>query len=263
MRPCLHASSQRLSAGRVGRRVGFPAMLLLTLIGLGAPLTGCASAPLPGPPPYRVILGPGYDPAIHHRLLLMPPVGLEADPVAVSMIADILYNELRTVGPFEIVLAPPVICPACEPPPPPFPSEQQLAELAAVHRPDAFVFVTINSYSPYPPLELGLSVRVVSAADRQTLASIDTTRYAAQDIPFSNGDCSVAHPADDLLLTNAAAASSSPRQFVRHVAMHVAHALALDPLPIPSTGLDWSILPRPRQSPESCVRSRKTPAARL
>ena len=122
--------------------------------------------------------------------------------------------------------------------------------------PDALVFVTVTSYSPYPPLEIGLSVRVVNAADRQTLASLDTTRYAEQDIPFSNGDCVVAHPAEDLLTTDAAIAHSSPREFVRYVSMHVAHALALDPLPLPptATGLGLSILPKPRPSPESCAR---------
>lgn len=236
---------------------------LLMIAGLsGGVLPGCASPPLPAPPPYKVVLGAGFDPAIQRRLLLMPLVGLEGDPVASEMITGALFNELRTVGPFEIVMAPATPCPACEPPPPPFPSEQQLAELIAVHQPDALVFVTINSYSPYPPLELGLSVRVVSALDRQTLASIDTTRYAVQDIPFSNGDCAVAHPADDLLLANAALAGTSPRQFVRYVSMHVAHALALDPLPLPPTGSGWSTLLKPRRSPGSCGHSPKTHAAR-
>lgn len=237
---------------------------LLLLAGLGAGLApGCFTLPLPGPPPYRVVLGPGYDPVIHHRLLLMPIAGLDADPVAAEMITGALYNELRTVGPFEVVMAPARLCPACEPPPPPFPSDEELSALIAAHRPDALVFVTIASYSPYPPLELGISVRVVSALDRQTLASIDTTRYAAQDIPFSNGDCAVAHPADDLLLASAASASSSPRQFVRYVSMHIAHALALDPLPLPTTGSGWLVLPKPGPSPESCEHSPKSHVAPL
>jgi len=223
---------------------------------------GCITAPLPGPPPYRVVLGAGYDPTIQHRLLLMPIVGLEADPVATEMITAALFNELRTVGPFNIVLAPATPCPACEPPPPLQPTEEQLAALIAQHRPDALVFVTVSSYSPYPPLELGLSVRVVSAIDRQTLASIDTTRYAAQDIPFSNGDCVVAHPADDLLLADAAVAASSPRQFVRYVSMHVAHALALNPLPLARTATEsgWSILPGPGRSRGSCEHSPRSHA---
>lgn len=230
---------------------------LLLIAGLGVSLAcGCITMPLPGPPPYKVILGAGYEPTIHHRLLLMPIAGLDADPVACAMVSNQIYNELRTVGPFEVIKAPPVPHPVCEPGPPPLPSEEQIAELVSIHHPDALVFVTVTSYSPYPPLEIGLSVRVVSAADRQTLASLDTTRYAEQDIPFSNGDCVVAHPAEDLLTTDAAIAHSSPREFVRYVSMHVAHALALDPLPLPptATGSGLSILPKPRPSPESCAR---------
>lgn len=243
------------------RRSRFGGLLLLAGLGISM-ASGCITMPLPGPPPYKVILGAGYDPVIHHRLLLMPLAGVDADPVAEAMITNALYNELRTVGPFEVIKASPVPCPACEPVPPPLPNEEQIAQLISMHRPDALVFVTVTSYSPYPPLEIGLSVRVVGAIDRQTLASIDTTRYAAQDVPFSNGDCAVAHPADDLLLTNAAIAHSSPRQFVRYVSMHVAHALALDPLPLPptATGSGLSILPKPRPSPGSCEHSPKTPA---
>jgi hypothetical protein len=239
---------------------------LLLITGLGLTIaSGCFTLPLPGPPPYNVVLGAGYDPTIHHRLLLMPIAGVDADPVADGMITNALYNELRTVGPFEVIKAPPIPCPACEPGPPPLPTEQQIAEMISLHRPDALVFVTVTSYSPYPPLELGIAVRVVSAIDRQPLASMDTTRYAAQDIPFSNGDCVVAHPADDLLLANAAAASTSPRQFVRYVSMHVAHALALDPLPLPptSTGSGWSILPKPGPSRESCEHSPRIPSGPL
>lgn len=244
-------STQCASARAIRRsgRIRRTARLLLVAACLGSPMnSGCMTVPLAGPPPYRVVLGPGYDPAVHHRLLLLPIVGLD-DPVATGMITEVLFNELRTVGPFEIVLAEPKPCTACEPPPSPYPTEEELAQLAGLHRPDAFLFVTVTSYSPYPPLELGLSIRVVSAAERRTLASIDTTRYAAQDVPFSNGDCAFAHDADDTIVANANLASSSPREFVRLVSMHVAHALALDPLPMPTTGSNWSILQGPGQSP--------------
>jgi hypothetical protein len=252
-------------AGRCRRSRTDRALRAVQLVLIAACLScggsGCVFNAMPAPPPYRVVLGPGYNPKVQHRLLFMPIVGLEGDPVATKLVTDALVNELRTVGPFEVVMAAPPLCPDCAPPPPPFPTEAELAALVARHRPDAFVFVTVASYSPYPPLELGLSVRVVSAIDRQTLASIDTVRYAAQDIPFSNGDCTFAHEADDLLLADAAIAGSSPRLFARHVAMHVAHALALDPLPLEPTVSSWSILPKLGQSPESCERSPRSPAA--
>jgi hypothetical protein len=235
--------------------------LMLALAACFAGIQGCVIAPLPGPPPYHVILAPGYDPAVQHRLLIMPIVGLEGDAVASGMITDAIVNELRAIGPFEVVMADPIPCPTCAPPPPLFPSEQDLALLMERHRPDAFVFVTVNRYSPYPPLELGLSVRVVGAYDRQTLASIDTLRNAAQDIPFSNGDCTVSHPAEDLLLADAAVTSSSPTLYARHVAMYVAHALALKPLPSPATESGWSILPKPGRSHGWFAHSPKNHAA--
>lgn len=244
------ASTSRASVGRASRTGRWACaarrwLVAASLAGVGT--AGCMTVPLPGPPPYRVVLAPGYDPAVQHRLLLMPLVGL-GDPVAAEMITEVLFNELRTVGPFEVVMPEPKPCPACEPPPSPYPTEAELAELVAQYQPDAFVFVTVTSYSPYPPLELGLAVRVVGAFDRQTLASIDTTRLAVQDIPFSNGDCTFAHDADDLLLADAAVAGSSPRQFARHVSLHVAHALALDPLPVPPSGSGWLALPKPDPS---------------
>ncbi|MFO1093782.1 MAG: hypothetical protein U0992_10795 [Planctomycetaceae bacterium] len=236
-------STQCASARAIRRsgRIRRTARLLLVAACLGSPMnSGCMTVPLAGPPPYRVVLGPGYDPAVHHRLLLLPIVGLD-DPVATGMITEVLFNELRTVGPFEIVLAEPKPCTACEPPPSPYPTEEELAQLAGLHRPDAFLFVTVTSYSPYPPLELGLSIRVVSAAERRTLASIDTTRYAAQDVPFSNGDCAFArrrrHDRGER-----ESRQQQPAEFVRLVSMHVAHVLALDPLPLPTTGSNWSIL---------------------
>lgn len=224
--------------------------LLLAALVLGcAGGSGCAMiTPMPGPPPYHVVMSPQYDPALQHRLLVMPIVGLEGDPVAATMITDALLNELRTVGPFEVLFVNPGPRPACEPPPPLYPAETELATLIDQHQPDALVFVTVTTYSPYPPQELGLSLRVVGAYDRQTLVSIDTVRYAAQDVPFSNGDCTFGHPADDLLIADAAVAGSSPRQFAQLVSKHIAHALALDPLPTRTTKLGWSILPGPSRA---------------
>jgi hypothetical protein len=243
LRPLKSATPFRARGGRLSR-----VLLAAVLLGSGG-AAGCAMlTPMPGPPPYHVALSPGYNPAVQRRLLVMPLVGLEGDPVAATMITDALLNELRTVGPFEVVFAAPAPCPMCAPPRPLYPAEEELATLVEHHRPDAFVFVTVTTYSPYPPQELGLSLRVVGAYDRQTLASIDTVRYAAQDVPFSNGDCTFAHPADDLLIADAAVAASSPRQFAQLVAKHIAHALAMDPLPTRTTESGWSILPGPGRS---------------
>ena len=238
-----------LQATRRRRLLRWSRVLLTAALLSCAGGSGCAMiTPMPGPPPYHVILSPEFDPAVQHRLLVMPVVGLESDPVAATMITDALLNELRTVGPFEVLFAAPAPGLACEPPPPPYPSESELATLIEQHQPDAFVFLTVTTYSPYPPQELGLSLRVVGAYDRQTLASIDTVRYAAQDVPFSNGDCPIGHPADDLLIADAAFAGSSPRQFAQLVTKHVAHALAMDPLPTRTTESGWSILPGPGRS---------------
>lgn len=242
----------RMSAARSRRAEGrrFRARQLLAGVALACACgSGCAMiTPMPGPPPYHVVMAPEYDPAVQHRLLVMPLVGLEGDPVAATMITDSLLNELRTVGPFEVLFADPGPCPACEPPPPLYPAETELATLIEQHQPDALVFVTVTAYSPYTPQELGISLRVVGAYNRQTLVSIDTVRYASQDVPFSNGDCTFGHPADDLLIAESAVAGSSPRQFAQLVSKHIAHALALDPLPTRTTEMGWSILPGPSRT---------------
>lgn len=212
-------------------------LLLCGLLAVVSGEGGCRLAAPSGPPPYRVVLSPGYHPMMYRRLLFLPVMGLEGDPVAATLISDALLAELQTVGPFEVVVPEPVVCDPCDPAGLAPLSEADIAELAERYRPDAIVFTTITSYMPYPPMELGLSIRVVSAWNRETLASIDTVRIAPQDIPFSNGDCTFAHPASDLLLADAAVAACSPRLFARSVAMQIAHALALDPLrPAAGTG---------------------------
>lgn len=193
-------------------------------------LAGCVLPPTPAPRPYRVELSPGYDPTTCRRLLFLPVTGLESDPVAATIVSDALLSELQTVGPFDVLLPPPVPCPECGPPGVRPPTEDELLEIARQMQADAFVYTTVSTYNPYPPLQLGLSIEVVSVWDRTTLARIDTLRYADEDIPFSNGDCVVGNPADEVILASASVATCSPRYFSQHVAAQIAHALALTPI---------------------------------
>lgn len=192
---------------------------------------GCVMLPpTPAPHPYRVELAPGYDPLMCRRLLFLPVAGLEQDPVAATIVSDALISELQTVGPFEVLLPDPVPCPECGPPGVRPPNEAEIAEMAQRYQADALVYTTVSRYNPYPPLQLGLSIEIVDVAGTQTLARIDTLRFADEDIPFSNGDCTLENPADEVILTGARVATCSPRYFAQHVAAQIAHALALTPV---------------------------------
>jgi hypothetical protein len=193
--------------------------------------SGCVVLPpTPAPHPYRVELTPGYDPVMCRRLLFLPVAGLEQDPVAATIVSDALISELQTVGPFEVLLPDPVPCPECAPPGFRAPNEAEVAEMAQRYQADALVFTTVSRYNPYPPLQLGLSIEIVGVSSNQTLARIDTLRFADEDIPFSNGDCTLENPADEVILAGARVATCSPRYFSQHVAAQIAHALALNPV---------------------------------
>ena len=189
-------------------------------------LSGCVLPPTPAPRPYRVELAPGYDPTACRRLLFLPVSGLEADPVAATIVNDAFISELQTVGPFEVLLPEPILCPECGPPGIRPPTEEELLEMARRMQADAFVVTRVTTYNPYPPLQLGLTIEIVSVWNRTTLARIDTLRYADEDVPFSNGDCVVGNPADEIMLASASVATCSPRYFSQHVAAQVAHARA-------------------------------------
>jgi hypothetical protein len=184
-------------------------------------------------------LAPGYDPAACRRLLFLPVAGLEEDPVAATIVSDALISELQTVGPFEVLLPDPIPCPECGPPGFRPPTEAEVAEMAQHYQADAFVYTTVSRYNPYPPLQLGLSIEIVGVWNGQTLARIDTLRYADEDIPFSNGDCTLENPADEVILAGTRVATCSPRYFAQHVAAQIAHALALNPVRPASTKERW------------------------
>ena len=221
---------------------------LLMSAALALCLTGCVLPPTPAPRPYRVELAPGYDPTACRRLLFLPVAGLDADPVAATIVNDAFISELQTVGPFEVLLPEPIPCPECGPPGVRPPTEEELMEMARRMQVDAFVMTTVTTYNPYPPLQLGLTIELVSVWDRTTLARIDTLRYADEDIPFSNGDCVVGNPADEVILASASVATCSPRYFSQHVAAQIAHALALTPIR-PAPGRErWSNFWRARKA---------------
>jgi hypothetical protein len=204
---------------------------LLAMLSMACLASGCVVLPpTPAPHPYRVELAPGYDPVMCRRLLFLPVVGLEQDPVAATIVSDALISELQTVGPFEVLLPDPIPCPECAPPGFRPPNEAEVAEMAQRYQADALVFTTVSRYNPYPPLQLGLSIEIVGVSSNQTLARIDTLRFADEDIPFSNGDCTLESPADEVILAGARVATCSPRYFSQHVAAQIAHALALNPV---------------------------------
>lgn len=121
------------------------------------------------------------------RVILMPPTSSPDDSAttdALPALARTLEEELRKTARFELVKASVAelkrgfgresfsatdTLPA-----------DLLSKLKAAHAGDAVLFFRITSYRAYPPVALGLELRLVTTTTGQTLWSVDETFDASQ-----------------------------------------------------------------------------------
>lgn len=121
------------------------------------------------------------------RVMLMPPTSSPEDAAttgALPALSRIFEEELRKTARFDVVNIPVTELKrgfgresfsASDTLPP-----DLLSRLKTAHTGDAVVFMKVTSYRPYPPVAVGVDIRLVMVNTGQTLWSVDEVFDAAQ-----------------------------------------------------------------------------------
>jgi hypothetical protein len=118
---------------------------------------------------------PGFNPAAHLRVLLLPLGNETGFPYAADQIRTALAAEVQSLAYFEVVMAPPhsdIDMSQLVHTHGRF-HEAALVDLARAFNVDAILLATVTQYSPYSPPRIGLSLQLISPGAAVLLASID------------------------------------------------------------------------------------------